>query len=205
MDASTNHHYRPPFGKQQQQQQQPQAAQESLSFRTARDQLEIDEARTKTNGGVIKKSLGMHSSAKYVESILFQKTERIYILDNRRSIYTRYVDPTAGRQIQTDSNQQLMPPSQPVLQADSNRQVMPSSQPVLQTNQTNNTEPSNNKLEESGGAKHIDAKLIEMITSEVTNGIKILLCFSLMISSKLINIDEPSNFFHILYRLWNLI
>ncbi|CAF3633658.1 unnamed protein product, partial [Rotaria sp. Silwood2] len=29
------------------------------------------------------------------------------------------------------------------------------------------TEPSNNKLEESGGAKHIDPKLIEMITSEV--------------------------------------
>jgi hypothetical protein len=64
MDTSTNHHYRPPFGKQQQQQQQLQAPQESLSFRTARDQLEIDEARAKTNGGVIKKSLGMHSSAK---------------------------------------------------------------------------------------------------------------------------------------------
>ena len=46
MDTSTNHHYRPPFGKQQQ--QQPQASQEPLSFRTARDQLEIDEARTKT-------------------------------------------------------------------------------------------------------------------------------------------------------------
>jgi hypothetical protein len=62
MDTSTNQHYRPPFGKQQQ--QQPQVPQESLSFRTARDQLEIDEARTKTNGGVVKKSLGMHSSAK---------------------------------------------------------------------------------------------------------------------------------------------
>jgi hypothetical protein len=61
MDTSTNQHYRPPFGKQQQQMQVPQ---ESLSFRTARDQLEIDEARTKTNGGVVKKSLGMHSSAK---------------------------------------------------------------------------------------------------------------------------------------------
>jgi hypothetical protein len=64
MDTSTNHHYRPPFGKQQQQ-QPSQAPQEPLSFRTARDQLEIDEARTKTNGGVVvKKSLGMHSSAK---------------------------------------------------------------------------------------------------------------------------------------------
>jgi len=62
MDTSTNHHYRPPFGKQQQ--QPPQALQEPLSFRTARDQLEIDEARTKTNGVVVKKSLGMHSSAK---------------------------------------------------------------------------------------------------------------------------------------------
>jgi hypothetical protein len=61
MDTSTNNHYRPPFGKQQ---QQAQAAPESLSFRTARDQLEIDEARTKTNGVVVKKSLGMHSSAK---------------------------------------------------------------------------------------------------------------------------------------------
>jgi hypothetical protein len=64
MDTSTNHHYRPPFGKQPQHQQQSQAPQESLSFRTARDQLEIDEARTKNNGGVVKKSLGMHSSAK---------------------------------------------------------------------------------------------------------------------------------------------
>lgn len=71
MDTSTtNHHYRPPFGKQQSsQQQQPQVqpSQESLSFRTARDQLEIDEARTKPNGGgggVVKKSLGMHSSSK---------------------------------------------------------------------------------------------------------------------------------------------
>ncbi len=63
MDTSTNHHYRPPFGKQQQQ-QPPQALQEPLSFRTARDQLEIDEARTKTNGVIVKKSLGMHSSAK---------------------------------------------------------------------------------------------------------------------------------------------
>ncbi len=61
MDTDTNHHYRPPFGKQQ---QQPQALQEPLSFRTARDQLEIDEARTKTNGVIVKKSLGMHSSAK---------------------------------------------------------------------------------------------------------------------------------------------
>lgn len=67
MDTSTSHHYRPPFGKQQQppppslpQQVPPQ---DTLSFRTARDQLEIDEARTKSNG-VVKKSLGMHSSAK---------------------------------------------------------------------------------------------------------------------------------------------
>jgi hypothetical protein len=64
MDTSTSQHYRPPFGKQQQQQQQPQSAPDPLSFRTARDQLEIDEARTKNNGAVIKKSLGMHSSAK---------------------------------------------------------------------------------------------------------------------------------------------
>jgi len=62
MDTSTSHHYRPPFGKQQQ--QQPQALQEPISFRTARDQLEIDDARAKANGGVVKKSLGMHSSAK---------------------------------------------------------------------------------------------------------------------------------------------
>ncbi|CAF2611455.1 unnamed protein product [Rotaria sp. Silwood2] len=137
MDTSTSHHYRPPFGKQQQQQQQQQQTpQESLSFRTARDQLEIDEARTKANGAVVKKSLGMHSSAK-------------------RSIYNRYVDPTVGRQTQGDCNRQMMllPP--------------PSSAPVIQTNQSNNTEPSNNKLEESGGAKHIDPKLIEMITSEI--------------------------------------
>ena len=71
MDTTANHHYRPPFGKQQasQQQQQPApAAQDPLSFRTARDQLEIDEARTKTNNGVMKKSLGMHSSAKWVRT-----------------------------------------------------------------------------------------------------------------------------------------
>ena len=61
MDTSTNQHYRPPFGKQQ---QQPQTSPDPLSFRTARDQLEIDEARTKNNGVVVKKSLGMHSSAK---------------------------------------------------------------------------------------------------------------------------------------------
>ncbi|CAF1460385.1 unnamed protein product [Rotaria sp. Silwood1] len=168
MDTSTSHHYRPPFGKpppqQQPQQQQPQISQDSLSFRTARDQLEIDEARTKTNGVVVKKSLGMHSSAK-------------------RSIYNRYVDPTGGRQTQGDSNRQMM--------------LLPStsSAPVLSTNQSNNTEISNNKLEESaavaaaaasggagagavaaasggsggggGGAKHIDPKLIEMITSEI--------------------------------------
>ena len=69
MDTSTSHHhYRPPFGKQlsqqPQQQQPPPGAAEPLSFRTARDHLEIDEARTKTNNGVVKKSLGMHSSAK---------------------------------------------------------------------------------------------------------------------------------------------
>ncbi|CAF3337609.1 unnamed protein product [Rotaria socialis] len=136
MDTSTNHHYRPPFGKQQSQ-QQPQAPQESLSFRTARDQLEIEEARTKGNvgGGVVKKSLGMHSSAK-------------------RSIYNRYVDPTAVRQPQGDSNRQVMPPPPPPT-------------PVLQNNQSNNADSSTNKLEESGGAKHIDPKLIEMITSEI--------------------------------------
>ena len=68
MDTSTTQHYRPPFGKQQQQQQPPpQVPQETLSFRTARDQLEIDEARTKANSGVMKKSLGMHASTKYVQ------------------------------------------------------------------------------------------------------------------------------------------
>ncbi len=80
---------------------------------------------------------------------------------NRRSIYNRYVDPTAGRQTQEDSNRQVipLPPPPP---------PPPSSAPVLQTNQSNNnTDSSNNKLEESGGAKHIDPKLIEMITSEV--------------------------------------
>ena len=41
------------------------------------------------------------------------------------------------------------------------------SAPVLQTKQSNNTDTPNSKLEESGGAKHIDPKLIEMITSEV--------------------------------------
>ncbi|CAF0913628.1 unnamed protein product [Adineta steineri] len=143
MDTSANHHYRPPFGKQQQQQSQASAASESLSFRTARDQLEIDEARTKTNGAVVKKSLGMHSSAK-------------------RSVYTRYVDPTAGRQTQGDSNRQVMPPPPPPPPP-----TPTSAPPVLQTNQSNNMDSSTNKLEESGGAKHIDPKLIEMITSEI--------------------------------------
>ena len=77
---------------------------------------------------------------------------------NRRSIYTRYVDPTVVRQPPGDSNRQLMLPPPPA-----------TSTPVLQTNQSNNPETpaSTNKLEESGGAKHIDPKLIEMITSEV--------------------------------------
>ncbi|CAF3659166.1 unnamed protein product [Rotaria sp. Silwood1] len=131
IDTSISHHYRPPFGKQQ----QPQTQQEPLSFRTARDQLEIDEARTKTNGIIVKKSLGMHSVA-------------------QRSIYNRYVDPTGGRQTQGDSNQQMIPPP-----------PTPSA-PVLQINQSNNTEPSKNKLEESGRAKHIDPKLIAMITRD---------------------------------------
>lgn len=62
--------------------------------------------------------------------------------------------------MQGDSNRPLMlPPSQPPPTS--------TSAPVLQTNQSNNTDASNNKLEESGGAKHIDSKLIEMITSEV--------------------------------------
>ncbi|CAF0928808.1 unnamed protein product [Adineta ricciae] len=143
MDTSTSHHhYRPPFGKQlsQQPQQQPPGTAEPLSFRTARDQLEIDEARTKTNNGVVKKSLGMHSSAK-------------------RSIYNRYVDPTVGRPIHNDSNRQApLPTSAP---------AQPPPAPILQANQSNNTDNSNNKLEESGGAKHIDPKLIEMITSEI--------------------------------------
>ncbi len=79
---------------------------------------------------------------------------------NRRSIYNRYVDPTAGRQTQEDSNRQVIPLPPPP--------PPPPSAPVLQTNQSNNnTDSSNNKLEESGGAKHIDPKLIEMITSEV--------------------------------------
>jgi hypothetical protein len=76
-------------------------------------------------------------------------------------VYTRYVDPTVGRQTQGEPNRQaisLPPPSAPA------PTTIP---PVLQSNQSNNTETSNNKLEESGGAKHIDPKLIEMITSEV--------------------------------------
>lgn len=138
MDTIPSHQYRPPFGKQVvQQSQQAPAASDPLSFRTARDQLDIDEARTKTNGGVVKKSLGMHSSAK-------------------RSIYNRYVDPTGGRQTQNEPSRQLVQPTPAVPSA-----------PVLQTNQSNNTETTNNKLEESGGAKHIDPKLIEMITSEI--------------------------------------
>jgi len=81
---------------------------------------------------------------------------------NRRSIYNRYVDPTVGRQTQEDANRQIMPPPPPL------PPPLPSSAPVLQTNQSNNnTDTSTNKLEESGGAKHIDPKLIEMITSEV--------------------------------------
>ena len=66
METSTSHHYRPPFGKSPVAQVPP----EPLAFRTARDQLEIEEAKTKGNlggsgaGGVVKKSLGMHSSAK---------------------------------------------------------------------------------------------------------------------------------------------
>ena len=44
---------------------------------------------------------------------------------------------------------------------------MPPPTPVLQANQTNNTDTTSIKLEENGGAKHIDPKLIEMITSEV--------------------------------------
>lgn len=89
----------------------------------------------------------------------------------RRSIYNRYVDPTAGRQPQADSNRSVMPaPAAPAAAA-----------PVLQTNQSNNSETTTNKLEESGGAKHIDPKLIEMITSEV---IEILLksCKTILIN-----------------------
>ena len=79
--------------------------------------------------------------------------------DNRRSIYNRYVDPTAGRSMHNDSNRQAPLPT--------STSALPPSAPVLQANQSNNTDNSNNKLEESGGAKHIDPKLIEMITSEV--------------------------------------
>lgn len=45
----------------------------------------------------------------------------------------------------------------------------PASAPVLQNHQNQNqTENNTTKLEENaGGAKHIDPKLIEMITSEV--------------------------------------
>ena len=46
---------------------------------------------------------------------------------------------------------------------------LPPSAPVLQKNQSTNIDTSNVKVEESGGAKHIDPKLIEMITSEVRN------------------------------------
>lgn len=77
METNSNHHYRAPFGKSISGPTPPitspaPAAQDSLAFRTARDQLEIDEARTKNNlGAVVKKSLGMHSSAKFVEFIGF--------------------------------------------------------------------------------------------------------------------------------------
>ena len=89
---------------------------------------------------------------------------------NRRSIYNRYVDPTAGRPPQGDSNRATMqalpppPPSAPPPTA--------AAAPVLQPNQSNNTDTSNSKLEESGGAKHIDPKLIEMITSEVIENLQ---------------------------------
>ena len=49
MDTSTNHHYRPPFFKQPS--NPGPTGPEPLSFRTARDQLEIDEARNKTTNG----------------------------------------------------------------------------------------------------------------------------------------------------------
>jgi hypothetical protein len=84
---------------------------------------------------------------------------RNHFFFNRRSIYNRYVDPTVGRQTQEESMRQIMPPPPPP--------PPQSSALVLQTNPSNNTESSTNKLEESGGAKHIDPKLIEMITSEV--------------------------------------
>lgn len=74
---------------------------------------------------------------------------------NRRSIYNRYVDPTGGRQNQQENNNQagqMLPPAAPVLQ---------------NNNQKNNVDTTNVKVEDSGGAKHIDPKLIEMITSEV--------------------------------------
>lgn len=63
MDTGTSHHYRPPFGKQQSAPSAPSAP-DPLSFRTARDQLEIDEAKQRTNNAVVKKSLGMHASNK---------------------------------------------------------------------------------------------------------------------------------------------
>lgn len=80
----------------------------------------------------------------------------------RRSIYNRYVDPTAGRQSQAEPNREMMPPPPPPQPA-----PVPTPAPVLQNNQNSNTDAPTNKLEESGGAKHIDAKLIAMITSEV--------------------------------------
>ena len=83
----------------------------------------------------------------------------MFFVFDRRSIYNRYVDPTAGRQSQEDANRTAMLPPPPP----------PPSAPVLQKNQSTNIDTSNVKVEESGGAKHIDPKLIEMITSEVRN------------------------------------
>jgi hypothetical protein len=105
---------------------------------------------------LLKNHLGcIHQPSKF--NCLYHR-KRKKLICNRRSIYTRYVDPSGGRQTQEDSNRQTMPPPPPPPSA---------SAPALQSNQSNNTETSSNKLEESGGAKHIDSKLIEMITSEV--------------------------------------
>lgn len=98
---------------------------------------------------------------------MMKNSREKHFLSIRRSIYNRYVDPTAGRPAQAEPpNRQVMPPA-PAPPPTSALPTPTFPAPVLQSNQSNNTEPSNGKLEESGGAKHIDPKLIEMITSEV--------------------------------------
>lgn len=107
----------------------------------------------------------LQTSRKIISDDLFIQNEMLF--SSRRSIYNRYVDPTGGRQNQAEPNRPTMPsgPSASIPAA----AAPPPPSTILQNNQANNqTETSNTKVEETtGGAKHIDPKLIEMITSEV--------------------------------------